>query len=375
MFRVLALPVPRTRSSLRSRDGRCRFLWARDGRHPARRILSPPDGLGRRRRPGAGRGLLGHLPRRHRAELLPLFFRRTPEDSPRPKRGLPGGPERDRRDDPALSEQARFGTQGWVYPSWRGVFYPAGLDPKRELSHYATKFDAVEVDSSFYAIPPRRNLERWREVTPPGFVLALKFPQSITHEKGLAGAEAETEAFVERARLLGDRLGPLLLQFRPGFKAEKADDLARFLERLPRDLAVAAEFRHRSWYREETYSLLRERGVALTLTDHASAPPVDVATAPFVYVRLLGSHDAPWEDFSEVRVDRGDDLRGWAERLRTQLAAGRKLFVFANNHYQGHSPATARALRGLLGIAEPNLPFVEPRREEGGHGPSLFGEA
>ncbi len=279
--------------------------------------------------------------------------------------------ERHRRDLPTLRDQALIGTQGWVYPSWRGVFYPAGLDPKRELSHYATKFDAVEVDSSFYAIPPRRNLERWREVTPPGFVLALKFPQSITHEKGLVGAEAETEAFLERVRILGDRLGPLLMQLRPGFKAEKADDFARFLERLPRDLAVAAEFRHRSWYREETYSLLRERGVALSLTDHASVPRVDVATAPFVYVRLLGSHDAPWEDFSEVRVDRAEDLRAWAERLKTQLAAGRKLFVFANNHYQGHSPATARALRDLLGIPEPSLPFVEPA-PRGGEGPGLF---
>ena len=180
---------------------------------------------------------------------------------------------------------------------------------------------------------------------------------------------------MERARLLGPRLGPLLLQFRPGFKAEKTEDLSRFLDRVPKDLAIAAEFRHRSWYREETYALLRERGVALTLTDHAYVPRVDVATAPFVYVRLLGSHDAPWEDFSEVRVDRAEDLRAWADRLRIQLSAGRKLFVFANNHYQGHSPATARALRDLLGIPEPNLPFVGPSSRPVDQGRTLFGDA
>jgi uncharacterized protein YecE (DUF72 family) len=284
----------------------------------------------------------------------------------------PHDPER-RGEPEKRNAPVRLGTQGWVYPSWRGVFYPAGLPAKRELSYYATQFDAVEVDSSFYAIPPRRNLERWREETPPGFVFALKFPQSITHEKALVGAESETEEFVERVRLLGERLGPLLLQFRPAFKAAKTEDLAKFLDRLPRDLSIAAEFRNRSWYREETYALLRERGIALTLTDHAYVPRVDVATAPFVYVRWLGDHDAPWEDFSRVRIDRNEELRAWAERLKPHVAAGRKLFGFANNHYQGHSPASARAVREFFGLPAPSLPFVEPRG--GGAGPTLFEEA
>lgn len=280
--------------------------------------------------------------------------------------------ERDRRDPPTLNAEARFGTQGWVYPAWRGVFYPEGLAPKRELSYYATRFDAVEVDSTFYAIPPRERVERWRDATPAGFVFSLKFPKSITHEKELVGAEEEADRLVERARLLGERLGPLVLQFRPGFKAEKFDDLARFVERLPRDLSLAAEFRHRSWYREETYSLLRQKGIAFVLTDHRFVPRVDEATAPFVYVRLLGDHDAPLPDFSRVRADRTEDLRAWAERLRAQLAAGRKMFVFTNNHYEGHSPATAERLRALLDIAPPNLHFVEAPGGEPRQ-PSLFG--
>jgi len=270
-----------------------------------------------------------------------------------------------------LPGEVRFGTQGWVYPSWRGVFYPKGLKADRELSYYATRFDAVEVDSTFYARPPRERVERWREATPPGFVFSLKVPRAITHEAGLEGAEDEIARFLERVSVLGERLGPVVFQF-PGsfrFGAERLERLASVLDRRPEGVSFAVEFRHRGWFNPEVLAALGEKRAAVVWSDHRAVPALDAPTGDFLYVRLLGDHDAPLPDFSAVRDERTGELRAWADRLRPHVAAGRRLFVFTNNHFEGHSPSTATRLRDLLGVAAPSLPFVDP---EGTGEPGLF---
>ena len=106
-----------------------------------------------------------------------------------------------------------IGTMGWSYDFWKGRFYPENLQSNEFLAYYSSKFDTVEVDNTFYRIPMEQTVLRWKEQTPKGFVFSLKFPQVITHIKMLRNCEDETRVFLERVELLGEKLGPLLLQF------------------------------------------------------------------------------------------------------------------------------------------------------------------
>lgn len=247
----------------------------------------------------------------------------------------------------------RLGTQGWNYAAWVGPFYPVGTRPADFLTTYARAFDTVEVDSTFYAIPPERTVLGWAGRTPPGFTFALKLPQEITHERRLRDAEDLTELFLERARLLGDKLGPILIQFGPDFGPGELPALVEYLPLLPKDLRFATEFRQRGWIRDDVLELLAEHNVALALSDGRWIPRRTVLelaerpTSDFTYVRWMGP-DRSIEDFSRIQVDRSRELEAWAEVLRI---LGKRVMVFgyANNHFAGHSPATIRELQVLLG--------------------------
>src|SRR5882757_4160721 len=110
-----------------------------------------------------------------------------------------------------MDARIRIGTQGWNYDAWVGPFYPEGTRPAEYLTVYARAFDTVEVDSTFYAVPPARTIRGWAQRTPPGFTFALKMPQEITHERRLREVDDLTKEFCDRARELEDRLGPVLL--------------------------------------------------------------------------------------------------------------------------------------------------------------------
>jgi uncharacterized protein YecE (DUF72 family) len=246
-----------------------------------------------------------------------------------------------------------LGTQGWSYDSWVGNFYPAGTPASAFLEHYASEFDTVELDTTFYAIPRATTVSGWRERTPEGFRFAAKFPQVITHEKQLAGCAEETIAFLDTMTLLGDKLGPLLLQMPPAFNAGQMEDLNVFLMSLPTGFRYALEVRHRSWLAKETFAklleLLRRQGVALCLVQHAWMPHLDEITAPFAYIRWLGRReDIPDDDYSHVRINRDAQLDPWAEQVARYLRAGTIVYGYFNNHYQGHSPASVRALQMRL---------------------------
>lgn len=259
---------------------------------------------------------------------------------------------------PSPPGRVRLGTQGWNYADWVGGFYPEGTKPAEFLGTYARAFDAVEVDSTFYAVPPVNTVRGWAARTPEGFCLALKMPREVTHERRLVDAEGVVEEFLERARLLGPKLGPVLVQMGPDFVPSEWDALERFLPRLPGDLRFAVELRHAGWMRPATLpdvlSLLAGHGVALALSDGrwiARETVVALAarpTADFHYVRWMG----PNRDitrFSEVLVDRTGELETWAEALRPLPARGTDVYGFFNNHFAGHSPDSARRMQRLLG--------------------------
>ena len=258
---------------------------------------------------------------------------------------------------------ARFhiGTQGWSYPDWVGPFYPQGTPGSRYLSAYAKAFSAVEVDSSFYAIPPASYFVGWRERTPAEFRFALKLPGELTHERRLQGGDEVLKTFCARAELLGEKLGVILVQLPPDFTPAERPILESFLRRLPEGCRFAVEFRHAGWLGDDVADALRSVGVARALSDGPWIPrdrAMELAlepTADFAYFRWLG--DRPrLESYAQALFDRSAEIAGWANVLRELAGQVREIYGFFNNHYEGHSPESARRLLKRLSepVTEPN---------------------
>ena len=253
-----------------------------------------------------------------------------------------------------MTELIRLGTQGWNYDAWLGPFYPEGTKAADYLSIYARAFNTVEVDSTFYAVPAVKTIRGWHERTPAGFTFALKMPQEITHELRLRDADALAEEFYDRARELGEKLGPVLLQLGPDFEPNELPALASFLPTLPRDIKFAVEFRHRGWINDGVIALLAEHGVALAVTDARWIPRKQMLalaarpTAGFIYVRWMGAN-RDIVDYSRIQIDRSRELEQWADALRVLAKVRVKVYGYVNNHYAGHSPQSARELQRLIG--------------------------
>jgi uncharacterized protein YecE (DUF72 family) len=253
-----------------------------------------------------------------------------------------------------MAANVLIGTQGWNYDAWVGPFYPVGTRPADYLSIYARAFDTVEVDSTFYAIPSVRTVRGWADRTPPGFRFALKLPQEITHENRLRESGELAKLFFDRARELGDKLGPILIQLGPDFTPAELPGLAGFLPILPRDLRFAVEFRHRGWINDGILALLAEHNVALALSDARWIPRKQVLTlaarptADFAYIRWMGPN-RDIVDYSRVQVDRTAIIEAWSTALWSLAQRVRVAYGFFNNHFSGHSPASARELQRLLG--------------------------
>ncbi len=255
----------------------------------------------------------------------------------------------------------RIGTSGWSYKDWEGPFYPRGIKAADMLRHYGQVFGTVEVDSTFYAIPRESVVRNWAARSPEGFLFAAKFPRDITHENDGLERHDLAQAFVERMGLLGDKRGPLLLQFPPRFGVRHLPELTRLLEALPPDASYAVEFRHEDWYCEEVLGLLRERDVAWVAGVGPDNPPRRPVTAGFTYLRWLGDRDI--EIFDRVRVERRAELDRWAEWIEKQRLALREIYGYFNNHYAGHGPASARTLLSALGQPAPRGPAPPPDPE------------
>ena len=258
-----------------------------------------------------------------------------------------------------MTSQLRLGTQGWNYDAWVGPFYPEGTRPAEYLTVYARAFETVEVDSTFYAIPPVKTVRGWYDRTPPGFTFALKLPQEITHERKLRDSADLAEQFFDRARELGVKLGPVLIQLGPDFGPVELPALANLLPTLPRDIKFAVEFRQRGWINDGVLALLAEHGVALTITDARWIPRKQMLalakrpTANFIYFRWMGGN-REIVDYSRIQIDRSRELEQWAEVLATLAKVRVKVYGYVNNHFAGHSPQSVRELQRLLGQAPVN---------------------
>jgi uncharacterized protein YecE (DUF72 family) len=258
----------------------------------------------------------------------------------------------------------RLGTSSFTADGWNLTFYPSDMNSRDYLSYYATQFDTLEVDATFYRIPAASTVQGWYNKTPANFLFALKTPQEITHERILVDVDSVFTQFLHATEPLAEKLGVILLQF-PYFNkktfATLADFLARlkpFLEKLPSQPQFAVEIRNKYWLGPPLYDLLRKHNVALTLIDHPWMPRPkeyfakgDAITSDFTYIRWLGDRKAIEELtklWDKTIVDRSPDLQEWVEACRNFLKRKIRVFAFANNHYGGHAPDTLRLFEKLL---------------------------
>ena len=240
----------------------------------------------------------------------------------------------------------RIGCSGWNYASWREVFYPQGRPPSRWLEHYATVFDTVEVNTTFYRLARREAVERWVRQTPQGFTFAVKSSQYLTHVKRLTDLDRGVERLYEPLEPLANaqRLGPLLWQLPPNFHRND-ERLALALERLPAGRHTF-EFRHPSWFCDEVYELLRWHGVALAIADRpeiASFQSQEI-TADFAYVRFHFGHRGRRGNYSD------SELREWAQRI-AGWSRSIDVYAYFNNDWEVFAPRNARALRRMVAAA------------------------
>jgi uncharacterized protein YecE (DUF72 family) len=249
------------------------------------------------------------------------------------------------------------GTSGWQYRDWRGAFYPERLPQRRWLEYYVNRFPTVEINNTFYSLPKASTFEKWRAETPEGFVVTVKASRYITHIRRLRKTGDSLELFWSRARLLRDRLGPVLFQLPPRFGAD-VDLLRGFVRLLPRGMRAAFEFRDASWESPEAYDALDRAGAAWVIPDRPGWRVPTPVTGGLSYVRFhQGGHGPLGSDYSR------DKLRRWADRI-AGLAA-EDAFVYFNNDQGGAAVRDAATFAELMAERGLEVARPSPSREPG----------
>jgi len=261
-------------------------------------------------------------------------------------------------------ERVHLGGPVWSCPRWVGTLFPEGARAPSFLSHYSRVFNAVEGNSTFYAVPPASTFAKWRDATPEGFKFCLKVPRTITHDRMLVGADGPWAQFLHASAELGDRLGPTMIQLPPTLGPPRLDALLRCLDVLPRDRGFAVEPRHPAFFggtaaERALDAALREREVDRVIFDatvlHAAGeddpivkvaqgrkprlPVPEIATANHPIIRLVGV-GTPGA-FDAV-------LERWAERVATWIAEGRSPHVFVHTADDIDVPALCGTFHAML---------------------------
>jgi uncharacterized protein YecE (DUF72 family) len=238
-----------------------------------------------------------------------------------------------------------IGCSGWSYDDWRdGAFYPPRLPSREWLRHYATQFDTVELNASFYRLPRRSTAERWAAEAPGGFRFAIKVSRYLTHIVRLADTAEHLALLLERVAPLIDagRAGPLLWQLPPTFRRDDRR-LAEALAAMPTHLRHAVEFRDPSWFTDEVMALLEQHRVALVIGDRPEvhAFQTDAVTTDFTYVRFHYGSRGRRGNYSSSELDE------WADRI-DRLRERVEVWAYFNNDWEAFAPANARELRDRL---------------------------
>jgi uncharacterized protein YecE (DUF72 family) len=232
----------------------------------------------------------------------------------------------------------RIGTSGWHYEDWSGRFYPADLPKKKWFDYYSKHFDTVEVNNTFYHLPKEKTFENWRKQAPKNFLFTVKASRYITHIKRLKEPQEPLERFFERANLLQKHLGPVLYQLPPSFHKDLAR-LKSFLQALPKKRVAIFEFRHESWFCEDTYNLLKNFNAAFCIHDLVGIPTPRVITNDVIYIRFHGPTGKYAGNYSKSA------LQNWAKWIKDNLKGKKAVYAYFNNDYNAYAISNAKTLR------------------------------
>ena len=235
----------------------------------------------------------------------------------------------------------RIGCSAWVYKHWRGLFYPAALPVKNWFAWYAETFDTVEINNSFYRLPPPETFAAWREQAPPGFRYAVKANRFITQAKKLKDCEAPLTRMMDAVEPLGEALGPMLYQLPPRFKVN-LERLEGFLRLLPGEVTNVFEFRDTSWYCDDVYALLERYGAGFCAHDMPGSASPRLAVGPVAYIRFHGGLGKYWGRYPDER------LLDWADWMVAQSRAGLSVWAYFNNDPEAHAIHDAQTLRAMV---------------------------
>ncbi len=261
-------------------------------------------------------------------------------------------------------EDLRIGCSSWTSDAWWDRVYPRTLSDGERLPWYARRFDCVEVDSTYYRAPARAMVSSWKARTPRNFRFTLKLTRDLLDPKSPVDRE-HLASFLASAQVLGEKLGPILLQFPPWVKPGRTEKfLLDLLGGLDPSLRYALEVRDAGWFQGEPLRwLLREladRRIALAWSYLTYVEVPAEVTSDLLYLRFIGDHTTiPAQTHGEVRVDRTPQVRLWADRLRAAADRVERAFVFFNNHFAGFAPDSVNLFRQEMGL-EPILYAKEP---------------
>ncbi len=239
-----------------------------------------------------------------------------------------------------------IGTSGWIYSHWEGIFYPEDLPSKEKLKHYSSHFKTAEINYSFYHLPRPSTYQNWYNQTPKDFIFAVKASRFITHIKRLEGIEKTWQEFINNALHLKEKLGPILFQFPPSFKASPSsiNRLETFLKTSQQKTTFhqAVELRDRGWCKEKVYSLLKKYNVAWVIADSPRYPKAEVVTADFVYIRMHGSKVLFASKYTKK------ELSSLAQKVKKWLKQNLNVYCYFNNDAYGFAIENAKELSEIL---------------------------
>lgn len=240
-----------------------------------------------------------------------------------------------------MSTRYYIGTSGWVYPHWKHIFYPPDLPQSGWLEYYTQQFTTVELNNTFYRLPNEKTFDNWHERCPDVFRYAVKASRFITHIKKLNDIEGPLETFLNRARRLKGKFGPVLYQLPPG-QHRNDDKLESFITLLPGDIRHVLEFRHESWLVDGVFAIMRKHNVGLCVFDMPGITCPVTATADFAYIRFHGTVGMYSGCYSDSELE---DWSGRISRLSKNLD---EVYIYFNNDMDGYAIGNARTLRHML---------------------------
>lgn len=236
-------------------------------------------------------------------------------------------------------------TSGWSYKHWSDIFYPVNIKPAQYLEYYITKFNCVELNSSFYHLPRKTTVNGWLKRTPDTFKFCLKLSHFITHQKRLVNSDEALKRFFDVFEGMKIRLGPILIQLHPGLSYYKSliCDFLDLLKVQYNHYRFAIEVRHRSWITDNFFELLTQYRIAFVIADSGKRfPYYETVTADSVYLRFHGPEKLYASDYDE------SDLHQYAEKIINWLKADHEVWVFFNNDFNGFAVKNALKLNKLV---------------------------